>query len=240
MARDFSKNTSNYINFGVNTVGLLLDTAAKVSVHLLINPDSYTSGASDNRVVSVLTSGSNNAIRGLINGAGANKVFVMGARSVSSDTLQVATGTVDVTIGSWHSVGAVMDYAADNIKTYVDGAQDANASVSFTNNAYTNSHTTSDGDNVGANFAPPGTTAAQFDGKIAEVAFWTDDIGLAGFQQLNKGLSALQVRPDALVFYMPLFGNASPEIDFVSGKSGAITGTVGKIDHPRMIYPSDM
>jgi hypothetical protein len=63
------------------------------------------------------------------------------------------------------------------------------------------------------------------DGRLAEVALWTDDIGAAGFDMLYKGVSPLAVRPDALVFYAPLVGKYAPEIDIVASP------------HPRVYLP---
>lgn len=41
------------------------------------------------------------------------------------------------------------------------------------------------------------------DGRLAEVAIWTGDIGAAGFAQLARGRRAKDVSPHLLVAYFP-------------------------------------
>lgn len=58
-----------------------------------------------------------------------------------------------------------------------------------------------------------GTTTTQYmDGYIAEPAIWNVALSLNEITMLYKGFSPLMVRPDALVYYAPLIGRASPEI----------------------------
>jgi hypothetical protein len=76
----------------------------------------------------------------------------------------------------------------------------------------------------------------RMDGPLAEAAMWDILLTAAEWDILGKRYSPLLVRPQNLVFYAPLFGNYSPEIDVVGGNLGTITGAL-KAVHPRVYYP---
>lgn len=78
-------------------------------------------------------------------------------------------------------------------------------------------------------------SAEHWDGKIAEVAIWNRILTAAEAAMLGKGFSPLFIR-NGLVFYMPLMGNGSSEVDIIGGGSGTVTGAI-KAAHPPMIYP---
>lgn len=75
-----------------------------------------------------------------------------------------------------------------------------------------------------------------WDGKIAEVAIWDGilppDIAVA----IGKGASPL-LFPEGLVFYSPMVGRLSPEIDLLGSTTGTVSGT-SNVAHPRIIYPT--
>ena len=75
-----------------------------------------------------------------------------------------------------------------------------------------------------------------YDGLIAEVGYWNRVMSASEVAQLAKGFSPLFV-PNGLVFYAPLIGRYSPEIDLMKGITGTVTGT-STVAHPRIIYPS--
>lgn len=75
-----------------------------------------------------------------------------------------------------------------------------------------------------------------WDGKIAEFGVWNRILSAAEADILGKGFSPLFI-PRGLVFYAPLVGKYSPEIDIVGGGSGTITGATAA-SHPRIIYPT--
>ena len=241
MARDFSKNTANYVSLGANRLNPLLAGAARISVHAWINVDSYSAGMSDNRVLGVQFDNSNgSALLLLIDGSGANKVVRLYARS-QLETLQTRAGLVNVSTGAWHGVGGVIDFPGDTIRPYLDGAADNPGGVSFGAASYTPGTPTTATDVVGANIAPPTGANFQLDGRIAELALWRDDIGAAGFAALGQGFSPLLVRPQALVFYLPLrgYGGAGgPEIVPRGGGTATIGGSVPVATHPRGFGPA--
>lgn len=69
----------------------------------------------------------------------------------------------------------------------------------------------------------------------AEWAFWDVKLTLAECEILADGYSPLFVQPQSLISYLPLFGNASPEIDIVGGHNGTLTGSPTKSDSPRIL-----
>jgi hypothetical protein len=235
VARDFSKNTSNHLNLGTGLVGALLNGAAAISVSAIITADTFTTtGSHDNQVIRLIINGTSGGLLLEMTGGTTGAQFVqISARSVSGDGLQTGASTSTVSTGTEAVIGGVADIANDQIRVYLNGAQNgATASVTFGNATYTLG-TPSANDYLGGTNTP---SNEQFDGRVSEVAIWAGDIGAAGFAMLGKRVSPLLVRPNLLVGYWPLLGNASPEVDLVSGKNGTITGTVAKADHPRITY----
>jgi hypothetical protein len=235
MARDFSKNTSNHLNLGAGLVGALLNGAAAISASAIVTADTFTAtSAHDNQVVRIIINGTSGGL--LLEMSGNNtsaQPVQLSARSASGDGLQIGTApsASSVATGTEAVIGGVADIANDQIRVYLNGAQSgATASVTFGNATYTHGTPSANDYLGGTNTA----TNEQFDGRVSEVAIWAGDIGAAGFAMLGKRVSPLLVRPDLLVGYWPLLGNASPEVDLVGGNNGTITGAVAKADHPRI------
>lgn len=236
MARDFTKDTANYMSLGVNQIQTLLNGAAKISMHAWVNPDTFNTGANDNRIITIGVADSlAGFILEIVGSAGAEVLKVAG-RSVSTDTLQSKSATTVVSASTWHSCGGVFDESGDAITPYYEGAAEGGGAVTFGNAVWTNG-TPTQLDTIGAGQSAPVETVIQFDGRIAELAIWTDDIGAAAFANLANGWSPLFF-PTSLKFYFPLAGRFSPEPDVVSGKTGSITGSLPIIQHPpQIIYP---
>ena len=74
-------------------------------------------------------------------------------------------------------------------------------------------------------------------GDLAEVAIWSISLTDADILSLAKGASPLMVRPDSLVSYWPIWGDASPENDIVGSFNMTVNGTPTKSVHPRIYYP---
>ena len=73
------------------------------------------------------------------------------------------------------------------------------------------------------------------DAKIAEAAVWDVALTAAEVAQLATGAHPFTVRPGSIVYYNPIIGKFSPEIDWVSGNNTTVTGAV-EFAHPR-IFP---
>lgn len=87
---------------------------------------------------------------------------------------------------------------------------------------------------IGA-FNNGGSRSNFFPGILAEIAFWslgslTADDRLA----LRSGLSALAVRPQNLISYIPL---VDTPIDLIANRSISVTAATQSSDHPAIFYP---
>jgi hypothetical protein len=235
MARDFTKNTSNHLSLGLGSLGSLINGAAKISAHVWVNFDTIeTSNNTNDRVLEVLINSNATGFTIASNAPDSiTPVLRAGARSVSGDSFQTRLGTTPLTTGAWLSLGAVADFSGDTLTPYYQGAAENGGAATFGNSSYTQGVPT-EADTIGGHFSPPPETNVQVDGRVAEIALWNDDIGAAGFAALASGVSALSVRRDALVFYMRLLGDASPETADVSSVTGTITGSIPQAAHPNI------
>lgn len=140
------------------------------------------------------------------------------------------TSVAAINNGAWRRVGASKAAgAAANINLYIDGTVSNGAA--FDNGPAPNVNNTGE--------LTVGTTqhyAQFFDGEMAEVALWNAALTAGEFASLGKGFSPLTIRPQLLVFYVPIIGRYSPEVNLI-GPSGTLTGTTTTA-HPPMIYPS--
>ena len=230
MARDFTKNTSNFMRTPTGAIGDILNGASAYSWHCWAYFDTNTQTSdSDNRICHFLINSTGGS--GFIACIDANAtpdLLRIYARSQSADGLQTAAAG-SISTGQWYSLGAVVDIGGDAIRIYVDGSQVANTSVTFGATTYTDG-TPSANDAIGGPVPSQMTTARQIDGRLSEMAMWMRDIGTAGFAALANRVPATRINfPD---IYMPLDGKGSPEPCYVgSGLIGTITGTVGVGDH---------
>lgn len=72
---------------------------------------------------------------------------------------------------------------------------------------------------------------------IAECAMWNIALSAADMLQLAAGVSPLHVRPDALIYFAPLYGLGTPEPEFVGRRSLTVTGATAAL-HPTIYAPS--
>ncbi len=235
MARDFSKNTSNYMRLGANALGALLDGAPGIACHCWANFDTISTTSGDNALMTIWGTNASMNFRMAVHD-GTNPVFRISSRPVAAEAQRNAIGTTNLTIGTWYSLGASVDFVNDTITPYVNGAGEGATAAAFTATAYSTGTPTTSFDSIGSNGTP--TAGTQVDGRIAEMAVWGSTLTAAEFASLGNGVSALLIRPQSILLYMVLLGNMSPEPDRISGVSGTITGTVAKADHCRIIRPS--
>lgn len=85
------------------------------------------------------------------------------------------------------------------------------------------------GANAGGGFSGVGS----WDGRIAEFAIWNRILTAGEAASLGKAF-APSFMPRGLVFYLPLIGRTSPEIELMKGSSGTLTGPPVNIAHPRI------
>lgn len=236
MAREFTKNTANYIDLPNNSYSPRVVGASAISINAWVYPRSVTGTGSDNRVINAVIDGGNltGFMIGLFNSSGLAKIRV-GGRSVGTDSFQRLDGPTTVPFNTWSNIGAVLDYANDQERVYFNGALDASAAKVFGNTTYTQNSAPTVGDAIGSSTSPPGGTAEQFDGYIAELAVWAGDIGDTGMYQLARRFAPKLVRFNLARVYFPLIGRSNPERDIVGGLTGNITGSIPDAPHPPII-----
>lgn len=144
---------------------------------------------------------------------------------------QVATfndsSGVNYSANTWYH-GAVVFNTTTDRTVYRDGGNATNNTTSVTVG-------TVDTTNIGTRF-DGSAFGVYLNGQIAWPAAWNAALTAAEIAALAKGASPLTVRPDALVWHPPLFGNNSPEEDWVGSFPMTVTGAT-KAAQPRIIMP---
>lgn len=139
---------------------------------------------------------------------------------------QSASSTTGYTVNTSHHAAARFVTNSSRF-AYIDGGSEGPNTTAETPSAI---------DRVSIGVSDDSTIGAYMSGRIAEAAIWNVDIGAAGVASLAAGMSPLMVRPDGLVFYMPLIRDE--DIDIVGGTTMTPFNTPSVAEHPRMIYPS--
>ena len=70
-------------------------------------------------------------------------------------------------------------------------------------------------------------------GRIAEFAVWNVTLGDDEIASLAAGAKPIRVRPGSLQVYVPLPGEASPEVNFI-GTAATLTNAPTAVAHPRV------
>lgn len=131
--------------------------------------------------------------------------------------------------GTWSHCGGILTSATSR-------ACVLNGSVGSTNSTNISPSSVSQ-TQIGVRFASSNFA----NGTIAEVGIWNVALAAADWAALGgtPAASPLMVRPDALIFYAPLIGSFSPEIDEVGRNEMTVTGA-SQVAHPRIIYPTSL
>ena len=145
------------------------------------------------------------------------------ARTTGNGDAVTSTG---YTTGTWHHAAGV-SASATSRTAYIDGGS---SGTSGSSRIPTGVDTLA----IGRRSATTGVN--YFSGNIAEVAIW--DVALAAAQ---VGMFAIPISPlivnlGSLVFYCPIIGNFSPEIDVAASRNMTVTGATVAA-HPRIFYP---
>ena len=138
-----------------------------------------------------------------------------------------ASTTTGYTANTWHHAAAV-EASATSHAVYIDGGNSGSSSTS---------KAPAGADSISVGRAGDSTPNNYFSGLLAEVAVWSVALSAGDVAQFADPVSALLVRPESLVFYCPIIGRYSPEIDVVGGLNLTVTGAVAGA-HPRIFYPS--
>lgn len=138
-----------------------------------------------------------------------------------------AESTAGYSASTWHhAAGSWPD--KDNRTSYLDGG---NKGVEASSVGAMQLH-----DRTGIGASLDSTPSSYTDGSIAEAAIWNVVLTDAEVAVLATGISPLAVRPQSLVFYVPLIRDNDEDI--VGGLSLSVAGTPTVANHPRVIYPA--
>lgn len=148
------------------------------------------------------------------------------ARSFQNDLFAQASTTTGYSANTWHHAAGVFTSATDRA-AFIDGGSKGT-------NANNRTPTGLDSVGIGRSFSG-GTPAQYFNGLVAEAAIWDVALTDSEILQLARGVSPMMVRPSNIVFYAPLVGRFSPEIEIVGGNNLTVTGAIAA-DHTRMTY----
>jgi hypothetical protein len=236
MARDFSKNVANYLSLGTGVVAAVVSGSGRISLSCLAFIRSTTAAANDNTIFQIIVGGSSVGVAlNIDNLTVAGQRQLRGAgRSQASDARQAINGATNLALNTWIHLGAIIDYTGDKIETYVDGALDGTGAVAFAAATFTPSAAT-DPDGLGCYSPGLGiTTASQFDGLLAELAIWKDDIGADAMRELGNRRVPFKVQRASLRHYWPFDGRGTNPPDFVGGVNAIVTGSIPIADHPRV------
>jgi len=141
--------------------------------------------------------------------------------------LRYSTG-VSVTNGTWEHFGVVRN--AGTSQGYKNGATAGGTTTAAPS-------TPSTVITIGAQATNATPTLKRWSAaKLAEAGIWDVPLTAGEIQSLSKGISPLLVRPQNLVFYCPIVGRNSPEIELKKSNNLTLVGTSNSA-HPRVIYP---
>lgn len=135
---------------------------------------------------------------------------------VTGGTNSTATASTQFSANTWEHAGAVLSSSTSRTVYHNGGgAVTDTTSLGFSGGV----DTTSVGRTAQA------TPTDYMSGDIAEVGVWDAALTAGEIAALAAGACPLNVRPQSLVAYWPLWGTSSPEIDIVGGFHLTLTGT---------------
>lgn len=228
MARSFS---SNRLTTASNIVGSRINGAAVFTVACWVKyATAATGAATDNRIFNAPINSTSAGVVLNFNAFSSpgNVRAAAFARSQSADSLQTAATSTNMAANTWYHFTAVFDIAADRIRTYVNGALEQTATVTFGANAFTLG-TPSENEALGSSAGGTG----QLDGSVADLAVWSTDITVANAVRLAAGERPTRVLPASLELYWPLYA-AEADVVRQSALTAGGTGTPGTLAHPAL------
>lgn len=229
MARDFSKNTSNYLSLPAGNIGAGLNGTRAISIAAWVYADTLTGGSDNDYLINVWCASfaqlkiTLSDMRGQFYNPAA--VGAIPDRYASSA----------LTTGVWtHICFTYSVYAYQTPDCYINGVLSNGSGTWEIGGSAWGYSAYAIPDSIGCKIAAstPTNTSQQFDGKIADLAIWTGNIGIKGAQQLAAGCSPLRILPAVLLAHWPLWGEYSPDIDLIRKAQANVSGSVPKIDGP--------
>lgn len=141
------------------------------------------------------------------------------------------SSTAALSSNAWHHV-LLSRSSSTSMIIWVDG-------VAVVTNASAQTYSTGWATNWSLGNYGDGAGSGNFQGDVAEVAFWNVSLSAGEILALASGLAANRVRPASLFHYSPLYGHggsATSELDVVSVPVPRRSGTTNPpvTDHPRI------
>lgn len=212
-------STSNYFSDSGLVTAVPLTIACWFRTNVTATPQHlagfYTSGSVASRNCFRLILQSTDVVAASIGDASS------GAQALSSTTF--TSGTWAHAAGVWSTTSA--------LAAYLNGGGKGTNTTSLTPSGIDRF-----GVGVGYGSSLTQALAPAGDGALAELGVWNVALDDAEIAVLAAGLRPLYVRPASLVVYAPLWGDRSPEINFLSSTGLTMNGTVAAAAHPRVLY----
>ena len=137
-----------------------------------------------------------------------------------------AITTTQWSTGTWHHAAGVFATTSSR-SVYLDGGGKGTNATSSTPSSL-------DATTIGAGYWDQAVNSSPFSGSIAEAAIWNVALTDAEVAILATGVSPRSVRPESLVFYVPLVRD--DDEDLVGGLSLTPINTPSISAHPRVFY----
>lgn len=144
------------------------------------------------------------------------------AQSEIGGVVATATSTTAPSTATWHHAAGVFASSTDR-RAYIDGGSKGT-------NATTNTWPTFVNRTLIAQRRRNGSYGQGMDGRIAEAAIWNTELSDDDVYALSGGVGAWLVRPQNLVFYVPMVREV---IDISRSRALTATGSPAVEIHPR-------
>lgn len=227
MARDFS-GTNQYINWGDHT---LFDGLTAFTMAAWVNPDTWS--IPDGTTSVIRKDGTLTALQNYDGLGNACAIWDNGGTLHEFFNNSPAIGT-----GTWHLY--MVRWSISNNSGVPQYSYDGGSWTAFNNNDSGVTDNIYGSGSVTMRFGATEGAAEDYNGKLAEVAFWNTRLGDSTpatlYTSSETGNSPLFI-PTGLIFYSRLTGDTSPEPDEIGALSGTVTGAT-QSTHPTITYPS--
>lgn len=217
MARSFNRGANDYIQVAAEGSALDFANDAPMACSIWVYFNNFHVDAS---IIAKGYNGTTTAYEAKLDNPATN--IAIGSFEGTTNGVIAAHG---FSTGAWNHV--YFDYSGTTWSLYINGVASGTSVDSGPRNNAKQLH-------IGA-LDVNGPIERTIDGSAAEVAIFSAPLNAGAIAALAKGYSAL-FYPANLLFYAPLIGRTSPEIDRVGNLNGTLSGTAA-FAHPRIIMP---
>lgn len=214
MGRDFNGSSDEII---------VSDDAAldvtNVTLMAWFNADGWTT---NDFIISKTDSATDDAYGMGISAEGTDDLKAIIGTAATERIMNADDGGAGRPLGSWHLL--TMTYTSGSWKLWFDGVEQKEITTF-----------TGDLDQTAADIHIGRLRALGlfFDGIIAECVIWDGVLSDEVMLSLFRGVNPFSIRSKTLVYYCPLWGNESPEVDYSgNGNTGTLTGTTKDVHAP--------